>query len=234
MDFFHRWGLLLEDESLNLAYQNYLYKVDTTLKYYLSCVAFDQFTVFKEIDLDERICASDDFHEAATSTRTLNDIKSMRDSGEFAHLARSQCIISLITAFTDIFEELLHLMKIKPHEIKAAVQIELHNKALSIRPASLKIAYHLSRKYDFSSPLTGNYGMQWINSMINIRHMFIHSQGRFDENYRNFVRQPWDKMQHGEPIKFDSNDFDSTLWFLCSHLKPFIETLDKKVSSKSY
>jgi hypothetical protein len=225
----NQWHLTLKNENLNSIYQNYLYKADTILRYYLSCIAFDQFTVFQESDLGESVSASDNFHESATSIRTLNDIKLMRDSGEFAHLSRTQCIILLITAFTDFFEELLHLMQISPHEIKKPVELKLPNKLLIIRPASLKIAHYLSRKYDLIEPLTGNQGMQWINSMINIRHIFIHSQGRFNESYRDFVQHPWDKMQHGEQITFDKNSFDSVLWFLSDNLRPFVRALDEKI-----
>lgn len=229
MTHMQQWHLVLKNEQLNDIYQNYLYKTDAILRYYLSCVAFDQFTVFQDHDLCESISASDNFHESATSMRTLNDIKLMRDSGEFAYLSRTQCIVSVITAFTDFFEELLHLMQIKAHEIKPAVELKLHNKSILIRPASLKIAHYLSQKYNLLEPLTGHQGMQWINSMINIRHMFIHSQGKFNEEYRNFVQPPWDKMKHGEQIKFDKNDFDSVLWFLSDHLKPFVRALDGKI-----
>lgn len=225
----NQWNLTLKNESLNSIYQNYLYKADAILKYYLSCIAFDQFTVFQESDLGESIFASDNYPEVATSIRTLNDIKLMRDSGEFAHLSRTQCIILLITAFTDFFEELLPLMQIKPHEIKKHVELVLPSRILIIRPASLKIAHYLSRKYDLIEPLTGHQGMQWINSMINIRHMFIHSQGRFNEDYRDFVQHPWDKMQHGEQITFDKNSFDSVLWFLTDNLRPFVRALDEKI-----
>lgn len=229
MGHINRWHLTLKNNKLNIIYQCYLYKADTILRYYLSCVAFDQFAVFQESDLCKIVSASDNFHESFTSIKNLNDIKLMRDSGEFLNLSKNQCVILIITAFTDFFQDLLHLMKIKPDQIKKAVELKLPNRNLLIRPASLKIAHYISRKYKLVEPLTGNESMQWINSMINIRHMFTHCQGTFNEEYRDFVQHPWDKMRHGERIIFDKNFFDSTLWFLSDHLKLFVRALDERI-----
>lgn len=223
-----RWHLELKNEHLDRIYKNYIYKVDLLLKYYLSCVAFDKFTVFKENDLGESIAASNNFHDVATSIRSLNDIKEMRDSGEFSCLSRHQCFIALMSAFTDFFEELLLISDIKAHEIKKPVELSVSGKIFLIRPACLKIAHYLSNKYGLIEPLTGNQGTLWINTLINIRHMLVHSQGKFNEEYREFVQLPWSRMQHGEDIKFDENFIDSVIWFLSDNLRPFVRALDGK------
>lgn len=230
------WHLELHNEHLDRIYRNYLYKVDLLIKYYLSCVAFDKFTVFKEDDLNESIAASDNFHEVATSIRSLNDIKMMRDSGEFSYLSKNQCFIALMSAFTDFFEELLPLTDIKAGEIKKPVELNEGNKKFLIRLACLKIAHHLSNQYDLIEPLTGNQGTLWINTLINIRHMFVHCQGKFNEEYREFVQLPWNRMQHGEEIRLDENFIDSVIWFLSDNLRPFVRALDGKnpiLSSKA-
>ncbi len=89
------WTLDLYHSGLSASYANYLYKLENILRYYLACVAFAEHTVFIANEAEAPVRASMNFHDSATSIRTLGDIDAMRSSGEFIQLSRSQSIIGV-------------------------------------------------------------------------------------------------------------------------------------------
>lgn len=227
------WTLDLHHSGLSASYTNYLYKLENILRYYLACVAFAEHTVFVASEAEAPVRASTNFHDTATSIRTLGDIDAMRSSGEFTQLSRSQSIVGVLTAFGDLMGELRSLLEVPPHAVKAPALVAVHGGApYAVRPVALRIAHYLSRKYALIEPLTSSYSMLYINSLISLRHMFMHEQGRFADSYRDHVIVRWQRLSAGDRIIFNENDFDDVLFFVTSNLRGFIAALDKVLSSR--
>jgi hypothetical protein len=226
------WTLDLHHPGISAGYGNYLFRLENILRYYLACVTFAEHTVFVANEAETPIRASTNFHDVATSIRTLRDIDEMRTSGDFAQLARSQSIIGVLTAFGDLMGDLRVLLHVPSHVVRAPALVEVPGgETYEVRPAALRIAHHVSRKYSLIEPLSSSYSMLHINSLINIRHMFMHNQGRFSDDYRGHVTPRWQRLKAGDRIVFDENDFDDTLFFVTSNLRGFIASLDKELSS---
>lgn len=122
-------------------------------------------------------------------------------------------------------------MDIKGHEVKEPISIYTKGSMVKIRPASLRIACYISKKFSISSALTRDEALLWINCWINLRHMFMHSRGNFSEEYAADMVHIWKNLTHGEPILFDLNAVDALHWFLNSHLRAFVVNLDKMISA---
>lgn len=226
------WTLDLRHRGISAVYGNYLFRLENILRYYLACVAFAEHTVFVADEAESPIRASTNFHDVATSIRELRDIDEMRRSGEFAQLSRSQSIIGVLTAFGDLMCELRVLLDIPSQAVRGPAVVEVPGGGTyEVRPAALRIAHHISRKYALIEPLSAAYSMLHINSLINIRHMFVHHQGCFSDDYRDHVTVRWQRLNAGDRIVFDENDFDDALFFVTSNLRGFIASLDKELSS---
>ncbi|MDR6935702.1 hypothetical protein [Luteibacter sp. 3190] len=226
------WTLELHHPGIAAIYRNYLFALENNLRYYLACVAFAEHTVFVGAEANSPVRASHNFPDVATSMRTLRDIDQMRRSGEFAQLARSQSIMGVLTAFGDAMSDLRTALGMPVHTIKKPVLVSIPGGGTyAVRPAALRIAHHLSHQYALTEPLSSTYSMLHINSLINLRHMFVHNQGRFSEDYRDHVTRRWQALAAGEQIIFDENDFDDALYFVTSNLRGFIGALDRRVSS---
>jgi hypothetical protein len=226
------WTLDIDHPELSAAYDNYLFRLENILRYYLACVAFSEHTVFVADEATSPIRASANFPEVATSIRTLKDIDEMRQSGDFAQLSRSQSIVGVLTAFVDLMGDVRILLNIPSHVVKDPALVGMYGGGTyEARPAALRIAYHVSQKYALIEPLTSTHSMLYINSLISLRHMFVHHQGRFSDDYRNHVIARWQDLNAGDHIVFNENDFDDALHFVTSNVRGFLASLDKTLRS---
>lgn len=224
------WSITLKDKQLNELFGNYIYHQKQTLTFYLSSHVLSDFTEFPEASLDHEVRASYNFDDCATSVAKVGDVKLLIDSGHFQQQARSLSIIALLTSFGDFFDDLRSVLEIKGHEAKEAFIVETAGRTVKIRPACLKTACFISKKYNVSSPLTEKEAILWINCWISLRHMFMHSRGKFSDEYANNMMRKWRDLNHGDPILFDINEVDSIYWFLNSHLRAFVVNFDKALA----
>ncbi len=136
--------------------------------------------------------------------------------------------------------ELRDLLEVPSHAVKAPALVSVAGggggggggAVYAVKPATLRIAHYLSRKYALIEPLTSSYSMLHINSLISLRHMFMHEQGCFADVYRDHVVVRWQRLKAGDRIIFNENDFDDVLFFVTSNLRGFIAALDKVLSSR--
>lgn len=223
------WHLDIKHDALDNLYANYLFQQNRLLTFYLSTLAFEKY-----IDIDRNhhklpIRASNNFEKSATSIQTLGDIQQLVNNGEYSKLSRSLSIFGLVTAFENIFGELKNVLNLDNQEIKRPITLLIKSVEIKIRPASLKIACLTSKQFNLDSPLTTNDALLWMNCIINLRHMFVHNQGIFDRAYDDKMHRKWTHLNHGDEIVFDENEFDSILWYLNSHLKPFVLQLSERL-----
>jgi len=221
-----KWKLSINHKDLARLYKNYLYQQDQVLTYYLTSVAVTNYSSFESSDLEFKVRASSDFPNVATSLRTLNDIKALIDGGAYDQLSRSTCFIGLVTNFSNYIDGLKSLLAISQQDVKS-FRPRVGSDQLLIRPASLKTVACISEKYDLNSVITRDDAMLWINSTINLRHMFIHNEGLFNASESNQMRPPWSRMKNGEKILLNKNYIDDVFWFLNDHVKDFTLHLDK-------
>lgn len=223
------WNLEIKNEKLSDLYDDYLYQQDNILIFYLSSVVLNDRTEISEEHFSTTIRASNNFHESATSIKTVGDIQSLIDSGEYIQLSRSFSIFGLVTAFTDFFQGLVKILELDIRELKPAVTVTKGRSEVKIKPFCLKAAFYIDDKFNLDTALAKAEAMIWLNCIINIRHMFVHEKGEFHDKYKGDMTLKWSRMEHGEKILFDENDFDSVLWYLNSHLKAFVGQLANKI-----
>lgn len=180
----------------------------------------------------KRLAASNDFHESVTSIRNISEIKDLINSGSFSQYYRKQTFISLITAFNDLLEEILENSKIKRSEIKKNIIIECCTQKYCLNTAGAKIIHRLCKYYEIDPVINRWQGITYINNLFNIRNIFIHSKGIFDEKYREYLVAHWANMKHGDIVTMRPNQFDAVFWFICDHLKTFILSIDKKINTE--
>lgn len=229
------WSAELGDKKLNELYENYIFRQNQTLLFYISSAVLSHFTEFPQNSLNQKLRASHNFHESATSIAQVRDVKTLIDSGSFDQQARSFSIIALLTTFTDFFEGLRIFFDIKPDEYK---RLELYifssDKKIQIRPASLKFAFFISDKFGISSVLTKDETLLSINCWIKLRHMFMHNRGHFITEYANDMFRKWTNLNAGDAIAFDENDVDAIYWYLNNHLRAFVRELDKAIVNTTF
>jgi hypothetical protein len=229
MENMNRWNINVNDSKLQKIYGEFLFRANELLTFYLSCKVLDEYTEFKEFNLDKKISASNDFHESATSIRKISDIKDLISSGSFSQNYRKQTFIALITAFKDLLDEILNFSNIKEDQIKKNITIEY---GYIINTSGAKIIYHLCKHYKIEPVIYHFQGITYINNLFNIRNLFIHSKGIFDEKYKIFLVGHWANMKQGEIITILPNQFDAVFWFICDHLKTFILSIDNKINNQ--
>jgi hypothetical protein len=226
-----RWKININDAKLQKIYEGFLFRANELLTFYLSCLLLDEYTEFKDIDLDKKISTSNNFHKSATSIRNISDIINLISSGSFSQNYRRQAFIALMTAFNDLLEEILDNSDIKREQIKGNIIIKKFSQEYSLNTAGAKIIYHLCKYYDIDPVINRWQGITYINNLFNIRNLFIHSRGIFDEKYKEYVVTHWANMKHGDIITFGDNQFDAVFWFICDHLKTFISSIDEKLNT---
>jgi hypothetical protein len=232
METMDRWKININDGKLQKIYEDFLFRANELLTFYLSCLVLDEYTEFKEIDLDKKIAASNNFHESATSIRNISDIKDLINSGSFSQNYRSQTFIALMTTFKDLLDEILDYSNIKEDQIKKNIIILDCSQEYCLNTAGAKIIHHLCKHYEIDPVINHGQGIRYINNLFNIRNLFIHSRGIFDEKYRKYLVTHWANMKHGEIITLGHNQFDAVFWFICEHLKTFISSIDEKLNTK--
>jgi hypothetical protein len=230
MEAMNRWKVNIIDSRLLKIYEEFLFRANELLTFYLSCLLLDEYTEFNEIDLDKKLSASNNFHEAATSIRNISDIIYLINSGSFSQNYRRQTFIALMTAFNDLLEEILDISNIKRGQIKKNIIIEYCTQKYCLNTAGAKIIYHLCKYYGIEPVIYHWQGITYTNNLFNIRNLFIHSKGIFDEKYKEYLVGHWANMKHGDMVIIGPNQFDAVFWFICDHLKTFISSIDKKLN----
>lgn len=220
------WSLNIKNEQLDKIYGDYLYSQASVIKFYISTVGLAKYIKFDPDIFDVPIRASFNFNESATAIQTIGEINSEIQSGDYVQLSRSLAMQSMVHNFDDIFLELKKHLDLDDQEIKKPF---ITKQSITIRPSALKIAKHIDTKYDLNSLLAEDYSMCWINSIINLRHMFIHERGLFLEDYRKDMFGKWTGLNSRDRIEFNENDIDSIYWYFNDHVKNFIYKLSEKI-----
>ncbi|MCL2480093.1 MAG: hypothetical protein FWF38_00120 [Spirochaetaceae bacterium] len=227
----NRWKVCIKNSKLKKIYDTFLYRANELLIFYLSCCLLDEYIEFNKIDLDQKISASDNFHESLTSIRSISDIKDLINSGSFSQNYRKQTFIALITAFNDLLEEILDISRVKKAKIKEKATVDRCTQKYCLNTAGAKIIYRVCEHYGIHPVICDWQGITYINNLFNIRNIIIHSKGIVDEKEKKHLVAHWANMKHGDTITFTPNQFDAIFWFICDHLKTFISSIDKKLDS---
>jgi len=220
------WSLNIKNEKFDKIYGDYLYSQTSVMKFYISTVVLAKHIKFDPEIFDVQVRASFNFNESATAIQTIGEINSEIQSGDYIQLSRSLAMQSMVHNFVDLFLELRKYLNLDVQEIKKSF---ITKQSITIKPSALKIAKHIDTKYDLNSLLADDERMCWINSIINLRHMFIHERGLFSENYREDMFGKWTGLHSRDRIEFNENDIDSIYWYLNFHVRNFIDKLSEKI-----
>ena len=222
------WELEIKNKELAKIYDSYLYRQNDLITFYLSTVVISKHAFFPKESLDEKVRASAEFSDSATSIKLVSDVVNLVESDKYDQLSRSLCILGMATAFSDFFQEIKVLLELPDGEIKKTIEIKNSDQeVIKIRPAALKIASFVNKSRDLDSRIGDVRPLRWINCIINLRHMFIHNAGKFDEAYSGEMYASWtNKLKHNDPITFDGEQVDSILWFFNDHVRDFANKLD--------
>jgi len=55
METMDRWKINIDDSRLKEIYEEFLFKANELLTFYLSCFLFDEYTDLKKVDLDKKV-----------------------------------------------------------------------------------------------------------------------------------------------------------------------------------
>lgn len=224
------WNIVISNQSLKKIYESYLYRQERTLTFYLASIAVSNHAHFPVEFHDTKIKASNNFDDNATSMKSVREIHEMITDGRYDHYSRSTSVFSLVTSFTDFFSDIKKLLNLDDQAVKKPVELTCrHRGKLLFKPAALKIAHHINLNYELNARISDVYSMRWINCVINLRHMFAHDKGQFNDQYKKEMVASWAELNDGDPILFNENQVDSILWFLNDHVRNFSENLDKKI-----
>ncbi|WP_045466884.1 hypothetical protein [Vibrio hyugaensis] len=223
------WKLDIENGQLKSAYDAYLYRQDSLITYYLSTVAVAKNAVFSPDMLNDKVRASSLFLDSATSIKNMTDIVELVESEKYEQLSRSMCILGMVTTFTDFFDEVRVLLDVPTQELKKPIRIEHENQEpILIRTLPLKIANYINENNNLDARIADEGPLRWLNCIMNIRHMFIHCSGRFDEKYINEMFGSWSgDFKANAPILFNEEQVDSILWYMNAHVRDFTNRLAK-------
>jgi len=221
-----RWEQQLSNKKLDKIYNDFLYSMDQVMTCYIGYLLVDKHIDFPDDILEYKIRASKSFHESVTSIKTIRNLKYIIDNNDFSNIYIAQSIVSLVNILDGFIQDISDVLGIKPEEVKTKVTKKYYNHEYIFSSGVMKKIFYIAEMYNIDNVITHYQAALYINTIINTRHMIVHSRGCFDELYKNGIVNKWHGYSHGDKLKFKEEDFDAVFWFFMDHAKSFIKSID--------
>ncbi len=205
-------------------YKSYLTRIDHITTLYSVISLNEQIISFDPDSLDDslEIPLSTNFGSWAT-IKNKRDILNSIKSGQLHQINCYQAVVSLVSNFEDLVEQLAKHFSITDSEIKIALPVNLRE---GIESPIIKKIHAIHSKLSIDSNVVGSHESAYYYKIIKVRNCIVHRRG-IPNNSELELLQNW--ITDGS-ITFDRDHIDDFVHFFLMPVKSMILEIDQKLS----